>query len=64
MTITAYENAGIPEGMTSQIVGHSKQGLTLSYGLYSSGYNYIHQIAAVAQMLNEDTMKNNLALLN
>ncbi|WP_421331983.1 tyrosine-type recombinase/integrase [Aeromonas veronii] len=63
MTITAYENAGIPEGMTSQIVGHSKQGLTLSYGLYSSGYNYIYQIAAVEKMLNEDTMKNYLALL-
>ncbi|MBL0581060.1 DUF6538 domain-containing protein [Aeromonas caviae] len=64
MAITAYQNAGIQEGMTSQIVGHSKQGLTLSYGLYSSGYNYAHQLEAVEKMLAEETMSQFLKLFN
>ncbi len=64
MTITAYQNAGVQEGMTSQIVGHSKQGLTLSYGLYSSGYNYAHQLEAVEKMLAEETMSQLLNLFN
>ncbi|MNT99889.1 hypothetical protein D3C72_2428610 [compost metagenome] len=50
--------------MTSQIVGHSKQGLTLSYGLYSSGYNYAHQLEAVEKMLAEETMSQFLKLFN
>ncbi|MEH8198248.1 tyrosine-type recombinase/integrase [Aeromonas allosaccharophila] len=64
MTVTAYQNAGVQEDMTAQIVGHSKQGLTMSYGLYSSGYNYAHQIEAVEKMLAEDAMSLFLKLFN
>jgi integrase len=33
--VTLLENAGVPEGVTADIVGHEKQ--TMTYGLYSGG---------------------------
>jgi len=33
--ITELENAGIPEGISADIVGHEKK--TMTYGLYSAG---------------------------
>lgn len=35
--ITLLENAGVPEGVAADIVGHEKQ--TMTYGLYSMGSN-------------------------
>ena len=32
---TVFEQAGVPEGITADIIGHEKQ--TMTYGLYSSG---------------------------
>jgi integrase len=33
--ITLMDNAGVPEGVAANIVGHEKQ--TMTYGLYSMG---------------------------
>lgn len=35
---TLLENAGVPEGVTADIVGHEKQ--TITYGLYSAGNSF------------------------
>ena len=32
---TVFEQAGVPEGVTADIIGHEKQ--TMTYGLYSGG---------------------------
>ena len=62
MTITAYQRAGVPEDVTAAIVGHSKKGLTMSYGLYSSGYDYKHQLQAVETMIASPDMQQFLTL--
>ncbi|WP_235633906.1 tyrosine-type recombinase/integrase [Aeromonas veronii] len=62
MTITAYQRAGVPEDVTAAIVGHSKKGLTMSYGLYSSGYDYKHQLQAVEGMIASPYMQQFLSL--
>ncbi len=64
MAITAYQRAGIPEDVTAPIVGHGTKGLTMSYGLYSSGYDYSHQLQAVEAMLASDYMSQFLKLFN
>lgn len=64
MAITAYQRAGVPEDVTAPIVGHGTKGLTLSYGLYSSGYDYSRQLQAVEAMLASDYMSQFLKLFN
>lgn len=64
MAITAYHKAGVPEDVTAPIVGHGTKGLTLSYGLYSSGHDYSHQLQAVETMLASDYMSQFLKLFN
>lgn len=64
MAITAYQRADIPEDVTAPIVGHGIKGLTLSYGLYSSGYDYSRQLEAVEAMLASDYMSQFLTLFS
>lgn len=62
MAITGYQRAGIPEDVTAPLVGHSTKGLTLSYGLYSSGHTLPHQLQAVESMLASEYMQQYLDL--
>lgn len=62
MAITGYQRAGIPEDVTAPLVGHSTKGLTLSYGLYSSGHTLPHQLQAVEAMLAGEYIQQYLAL--
>lgn len=62
MAITGYQRAGIPEDVTAPLMGHGVKGLTLSYGLYSSGHTAAHQLQAVETMLASDYMQQYLAL--
>lgn len=64
MTITAYQRAGVTEDITAPIVGHSKKGLTLSYGLYSAGYDYTVQLRAVEAMIASPYMQQFLTLFD
>lgn len=64
MAITAYQRAGIPEDVTAPIVGHGTKGLTMSYGLYSSGHDYSRQLEAVETMLASAYMSQFLKLFN
>lgn len=64
MTATAYENAMIPEQVTVHIMGHSKKGLALSYGLYSSGMKLPVLMEAVETMLASDYMQQFIRLFN
>lgn len=62
MAITGYQRAGIPEDVTAPLMGHGTKGLTLSYGLYSSGHTAAHQLQAVETMLASDYMQQYLTL--
>jgi integrase len=64
MTITGYQRAGVSEDITAPIVGHSTQGLTMSYGLYSAGHDYTTQLKAVETMLASDYMQQFLKLFS
>jgi integrase len=45
---TTLENAGVPEGVAADIVGHEKA--TLTYGLYSSGTSIIAKLKAIKHL--------------
>jgi integrase len=45
---TLLENAGVPEGVAADILGHEKK--TLSYGLYSSGSSMQRKIEAIEKL--------------
>jgi integrase len=63
MCITGYQRAGIPEDVTAPLMGHGIKGLTLSYGLYSSGHTLAHQLQAVEGMLASEYMQQHLGQL-
>jgi len=44
---TVFEQAGVPEGITADIVGHEK--LTMTYGLYSGGTSVKQRKEAIVQ---------------
>ena len=44
---TVFEQAGVPEGITADIVGHEKQ--TMTYGLYSGGTSVEQRKEAIVQ---------------
>mgnify|MGYP001489334027 FL=1 len=44
---TVFEQAGVPEGITADIVGHEKQ--TMTYGLYSGGTSVKQRKEAIVQ---------------
>ena len=44
---TVSEQAGVPEGITADIVGHEKQ--TMTYGLYSGGTSVKQRKEAIVQ---------------
>jgi integrase len=46
--ITIFENLGVNEGLTADIVGHEKK--TITYGLYSAGYSLANKAAAIDQL--------------
>jgi len=43
--ITIFENLGVGEGLTADIVGHEKK--TITYGLYSAGHSIANKAAAI-----------------
>ena len=43
--ITILENAGVPEGVSADIVGHEKK--TMTYGLYSAGTSEQKKLEAI-----------------
>ena len=45
---TVFEQAGVPEGITADIIGHEKQ--TMTYGLYSGGTSVEQRKQAVDTM--------------
>jgi integrase len=45
---TLLENAGVPEGVTADIVGHDKK--TITYGLYSGGSDFSTKAKAIAKL--------------
>lgn len=45
---TLLENAGVPEGISSDLLGHKKQ--TLTYGLYSGGAGFVQKRTAVEKL--------------
>jgi integrase len=47
---TLLENAGAPEGIAADILGHEKK--TLSYGLYSSGSSMQRKIEAIEKLIS------------
>ena len=46
---TLLENAGVPEGIAADILGHEKK--TLSYGLYSSGSSMQRKREAIEKVV-------------
>lgn len=62
MAATAYQRAGVFEGITAELLGHSRKGLTMSYGLYATGYALPQQLEAVETMLAGDYMRGYLVL--
>ena len=46
--ITKLEQAGIPESITADIVGHEKK--TMTYGLYSGGSSMAQKIEAIEKI--------------
>ena len=46
--ITIFENLGVYEGLTADIVGHEKK--TITYGLYSAGHSIANKAAAIEQL--------------
>lgn len=45
---TLLENAGVPEGVTADILGHDKK--TITYGLYSGGSDFQTKARAIAKL--------------
>ena len=45
---TKLEQAGVPEGVAADIVGHEKQ--TITYGLYSGGTSMAQKMEAIAKI--------------
>lgn len=64
MTATAYQRAGVFEGTTAELLGHSRKGLTMSYGLYSTGYELKQLLDAVEMMIASKYMQDYLVLFN
>lgn len=62
MAATAYQRAGVFEGITAELLGHSRKGLTMSYGLYATGYALPQQLEAVNTMLTGQYMRDYLVL--
>lgn len=62
MAATAYQRAGVFEGITAELLGHSRKGLTMSYGLYATGYALPQQLEAVNTMLAGQYMRDYLVL--
>lgn len=54
--ITLLENAGVPEGVAADIVGHEKK--TLTYGLYSMGTTLEIKRAALAAISYPSPLQN------
>jgi len=46
--ITLMEQAGVPEGITADIVGHEKA--TMTYGLYSEGSSLSQKLEAISKV--------------
>lgn len=46
--ITMFENLGISEGVSADIVGHEKN--TMTYGLYSAGHSVVNKAGAIDQL--------------
>jgi len=46
--ITVFENLGVSEGLTADIVGHEKK--TITYGLYSAGHSIANKAAAIERL--------------
>lgn len=46
--VTMLENAGVPENVVADIVGHEKT--TMTYGLYSGGVSLAVKAAALAKL--------------
>ncbi len=46
--VTILENAGVPENVVADIVGHEKT--TMTYGLYSGGLSLAVMRAALAKL--------------
>jgi integrase len=46
--ITIFENLGVNEGLTADIVGHEKK--TITYGLYSAGHSIANKAAAIERL--------------
>ena len=44
---TVFEQAGVPEGVTADIIGHEKQ--TMTYGLYSGGTSVTQRQKAIVE---------------
>ncbi|WP_223932256.1 hypothetical protein [Aeromonas caviae] len=64
MAATGYQRAKVFEGIAAGILGHSRKGLTLSYGLYATGFELQQQLEAVETMLASDYMSQFLKLFN
>lgn len=62
MAATGYQRAGVFEGITAELLGHSRKGLTMSYGLYATGYSLEQLLAAVETMLASGYMQQYLVL--
>lgn len=59
---TGYQRAGVFEGITAELLDHSRKGLTMSYGLYATGYELSQLLEAVETMLASHYMPQYLAL--
>ena len=46
--VTIFENLGVSEGLTADIVGHEKK--TMTYGLYSTGHCVANKAAAIERL--------------
>ena len=44
---TVFEQAGVPDGVTADIIGHEKQ--TMTYGLYSGGTSVKQRQEAIVE---------------
>ena len=52
---TVFEQAGVPEGVTADIIGHEKQ--TMTYGLYSGGTSVKQRQEAIVDFGEADARK-------
>lgn len=54
--ITVFENLGVSEGLTADIVGHEKK--TITYGLYSAGHSIRNKSGAIDKLSYDFTTPN------